>query len=213
MKGGKRSSSDPLFRESALAVAHILGPESCVLIGGLAVAAYGHERATKDVDFITRLPLREAKERLAAHGLSVEVRRGDPAEGVPTFLRTNIAGVLVDVLPMLVAIDWERLPEVPLTPKGSIKVIDLDTLLLLKARAGGMQDVLDMTQLVLRNPDRLSLAREFAGRYGVGSKLESCLMDRREQQKFVDGLPRQRRHHAKAELKRLLEPGARSGQS
>lgn len=213
MKRGKRSTSDPSYRESAIEVARILGPESCVLIGGLAVAAYGHERATKDVDFITRLPLREAKERLAADGLSVEVRRGDPAEGVPTFLRTNIAGVLVDVLPMLVPIDWEHLPEVSLTPKGSLKVIDLDTLLLLKARAGGMQDVLDMTQLVWRNPDRLPLAREFAGRYGVASKLESCLMDRREQQKFIDGLPRQRRQNARAELKRLLEPGDKGDQS
>ena len=205
MKGRKHETADPSFRESALLVARILGPESCVLIGGLAVAAHGHERATKDVDFITRLSLADAKLRLVAHGLSVEVRRGDPDEGVPTFLRTTVAGIPVDVLPMLVEIDWARLPDVPLTHDTSIKVVDLDTLLLLKTRAGGMQDMLDVAQLAWRNLDRLPLARELAGRYDVRHKLEACLADRRERQKFVEGLPPEKRRRARDELTHVLD--------
>jgi hypothetical protein len=204
MKSGQRKSRDPALQESAARVADALGRESCVLIGGLAVAAYGHERATKDVDFIARMPLRDAKKKLVAHGISVEVRRGDPFEGVPTSLKARVNDVVVDVLPMLTRIDWDRLKEVPLSSGTAVKVIDLDTLLLLKLRAGGVQDVLDVAQLVWRNPDRLPLARDLAGRHGVAGRLESYLLDRRERRKFIDGLPREKRRRAREELQRLL---------
>jgi len=168
------------------------------------VAAYGHERATKDVDLITRLPLRDAKARLVERGFAVEVRRGDPVEGVPTFLQARVNDVVIDVLPMLAQINWDRLTEVPLVSGTAVKVIDLDTLLLLKLRAGGVQDVLDVAQLVWRNPDRLPLARDLSGRYGVAHKLESYLLDRRERRKLIDGLPREKRRRVREELQRLL---------
>jgi len=119
----------------------------------------------------------------------------DPREGTAAKCHFCAHRLEVDLAPACVAV----------CPEQAIKVVDLDTLLLLKTRAGGVQDMLDVAQLVWRNPSRLSLARELAGRYGVGNKLESCLMDRRERQKFVDGLPRERRRRALDELARLLD--------
>lgn len=206
MKRPVRRPSTPSLLESAVRVARVLGRDSCALIGGLAVAAYGHERATRDVDFMSRLPLHEARRRLQEAGLTVEVRHGDPEEGVPTFLRSTVRGMAIDVLPMLVAVDWEHLPEVPLGA-SAIKVVDLDALLHLKARAGGVQDMLDVAQLVWRHPDRLPLARDLAGRYGVGPKLEACLRDRRERQRYVDALPREKRLRAATDLRRLIDDG------
>lgn len=204
MKRRRSPAAHPSYTDASMRVVRILGADNCVLVGGLAVAAYGHQRATKDVDFITRLPLHEARRRLAADGLKTELREGDPCEDVPSVLRTTVAGVTVDILPMLVRFDWEQLADVFLTPAASLKVIDLDTLLLLKTRAGGVQDMLDVAHLVWRNPERLTLARELASRYAVGDKLERCLNDRREQRKFVETLPSARRRHALEELGRLL---------
>ena len=192
----------PSFSRTARLVVESLGPDT-VLIGGLAVAAYGHERATKDVDFLTRLSLQEARKRLEARGFSVEVRRGDAQEGVPTFLRANVSGTLVDVLPALVRLDWDHLPEVVLDGVA-VKLIDLDTLILLKARAGGVQHVLDVAQLIWRHPDRLPLARDLADRYGVRPRLESCLADRRERQRYLDSVPRSARARRRAEIDRLI---------
>jgi hypothetical protein len=192
----------PSFSRTARLVVEALGQE-VVLIGGLAVAAYGHERATKDVDFITRLPLREAQKRLEARGFSVEVRRGDAEEGVPTFLRTNVSGTPVDVLPALARIDWDHLPEVVLDGV-SVKLVDLDTLILLKTRAGGVQDMLDVAQLVWRHPDHLPLARDLADRYGVRPRLEGCLADRRERRRYLDSVPRSTRAQRRAEIDRLI---------
>ena len=44
------------FVRVARRIAEALGPEECLLAGGLAVMAYGFVRATRDVDLLTRLP-------------------------------------------------------------------------------------------------------------------------------------------------------------
>jgi hypothetical protein len=84
------------------------------------------------------------------------------------------------------------------------ELTDLDTLILLKTRAGGVQDMLDVAQLIWRHPDRLPLARDLADRYGVRPRLESCLTDRRERQRYLDSVPRSARAQRRAEIDRLI---------
>jgi len=201
----RRRTAHRSLSHAAALVVRALEPEACVLIGGLAVAAHGHVRATRDVDFITRLPLEEARRRLSKHGYQPETRRGDPHDGLPTFLRVTVADTPVDILPQLVAIDWDHLPQVRLEAATVVSVVDVDSLILLKLRAGGVRDVMDVAHLVWRHPDRLGLARDLAGRHGVSHHLESFLVDRRERRRLADELSRTP-HGRKvlATLRRLL---------
>jgi len=54
----------------------ILG-DICLLIGGLAVSAWGHVRATEDIDFVSSLEPEALQELLAMHAIPTELKRGD----------------------------------------------------------------------------------------------------------------------------------------
>ena len=58
-------------------LARLLGPDECVLIGGLAVGVHGYVRATDDLDFISRPSLAETRERLRKAGIETRLLRGD----------------------------------------------------------------------------------------------------------------------------------------
>src|SRR5882762_6383670 len=70
----------PDLRKAAVHLAQLLGPEDCLLVGGMAVGAYGYVRATKDVDFVERLKLDEVHAQLERQGIRVTLTRGDPLE-------------------------------------------------------------------------------------------------------------------------------------
>src|SRR2546428_11683663 len=71
----------PDLRRAAVHLAQLLGPEDCLLVGGMAVGAYGYVRATKDVDFVVRVKLDEVRAQLERQGIRVTSTRGDPLEG------------------------------------------------------------------------------------------------------------------------------------
>jgi hypothetical protein len=52
----------------AVHLARILGPDDCLLVGGMAVGAHGYVRATKDVDFIVNTRLESVVTRLRMLG-------------------------------------------------------------------------------------------------------------------------------------------------
>ena len=191
------------LNRAASRVVEVLGRDDCVLIGGMAVAAHGQVRATKDVDFMTRLPIPEARARLTKAGYRPETRRGDPTENLPTFLRVTVEGVRVDVLPELVRLEWDRLAEVSLSARVAVKVVDVDSLIQLKLRAGGPQDLLDVAHLVWRHPDRLGYARQLAARHRVRDLLEIYLVNPRERRKLADTLSGTK--HGRKTLRELAE--------
>ncbi len=186
MPAKRASASIPGLLRTAMEVTALVGEDSCVLIGALAVAVHGRPRATKDVDFIARTSLRDVAAILEEHGLVVEWRRGDPFEGVPTLLRVVVQGVTVDILPELIPIDWSRRVRVPYRG-GVLSVVEVSDLLRLKLRAGGILDLIDCAHVLWRHPDLVPFARELAGRYGVQDKLDLCLADERERLKAQAG--------------------------
>jgi hypothetical protein len=161
------------LEEVAVQLATILEQHEYVLIGGLAVAAHGYVRATVDVDFVVR-DLDAACEHLREQGLSVEVLRGDF-----TCVRGSIGGVRFDLLPPLVPIRWDRAIRVPLGGGTSIRVVDLESLIRLKLKAGGPRDLMDVAALVLRHPEQTERAREIALAYRLRAELETWLSDPR----------------------------------
>jgi hypothetical protein len=162
----------------ALFLAEVLG-ENGMLVGGMAVGAHGYVRATDDVDFVARMPLTDVRKRLNTLGIKTTVHRGNVLEGDFDCLKGTMDGVRFDVLPPLVALEWDRAIEVPMTEKGRLRVVDLDGLIRLKLWAQGPRDLMDVAALTLRHPEHLALAREAARSHGVLDRLDHWLADPR----------------------------------
>jgi hypothetical protein len=169
------------LEDVAIRVARALGEEDCVLIGGLAVGAHGYVRATTDVDFAVR-DLDAAGKRLREKGLPVERLRGDFA-----CLRGMVGDIRFDVLPPLVPIQWDRAVTVSLEGGATIRVIDLESLIRLKLKAGGPKDLVDIAALVLRHPEQQERALELAVAYQIRDELDIWLRDPRLKAELTDG--------------------------
>jgi hypothetical protein len=180
-------SGDPDLRGIAARLAEILGPDRCVLVGALAVAVHGYPRATDDVDLLTKLDLRDAQKLLNSHGIETVMKRGDVLEGDFSCLQGTLEGVRFDILPEIVALQWDH--ALSLSLGGTVlRVIDLDGLLRLKLRAGGPQDLMDAAHLILQHPDRIASAREAARAYRLQEKLDVWLNDPRTRSQVEEEL-------------------------
>lgn len=141
------------LERAALLLADVLG-EAGVLVGGMALGAHGDVRATDAVDFVGRVPLTDVRKRLHALGIRATVHRGNVLEGGFDCLRGTVDGVRFDVMPPLVALDWDRAIEVPMTGKQRLRVVDLDGLIRLNLRAHGPRDLMDVAALVVSSGSR-----------------------------------------------------------
>ena len=167
--------NDPKLVRIAHRLAVTIDPDSCAVAGAMAVAVHGYARATADVDLVSRLPLPEVRKRLADQGMKSALKRGDVREGDVDCLKGVLLGIEFDILPPLVPIDWENAVDVPLGGGETLKFVDLPTLIHLKLRAAGPQDVLDVVMLLQRHPENVVRARELATAYGLASQLESFM--------------------------------------
>jgi len=172
--GGRRAD----LVSAAVRLARLIGPDECVLIGGLAVGVHGFVRATDDLDFITRLPLERARVRLRDAGIETRLLRGDILDGGFSCVKGEIGGIPFDLLPPLVPIVWEDALRIDIAG-GTLSVVDLDGLLRLKLRAGGPLDLLDAARLVLLHPDTEARARELATAYRAADQFDRWLRDPR----------------------------------
>lgn len=180
----------------------------CLLAGGLAVVAHGFVRATRDVDVLTRLPLSEARIRLASGGLETRLLRGDPLEGGFPCLKGICDGLAFDVLPQLVPIDWERAPGIEGAGAGGLRIVTLGDLLALKLKAQGAKDLMDAAMLVLLHPEMEERARELAVAYRTLDRFETWLSDPRLRAQAREEAEHERRAAARAPAGRR-RPAAR----
>jgi hypothetical protein len=175
------------FASAAARLQEILGPDSAI-VGGLAVNAYGYVRATRDIDIVVRMPLDRAQSLLEARGIRVTRLRADPLEGGFSCLKGVIAGrsgrgktepVLFDILPELVPVQPERLVSVALGGH-TLRIVDIETLIRLKLRAGGPKDLYDIGILGNLNPAARRAALEHCEhKPRLLARVKSCLDDPR----------------------------------
>ncbi len=181
------------FVRVARRIAEALGPEECLLAGGLAVMAHGFVRVTRDVDVLTRLPLPEARARLAAKDLPTHLLRGNPPEGRFSCLKGECDGLPFDVLPQIVPVHWEAAVPVEGRGAGSLRVVALDDLLTLKLKAQGPKDLMDAAILVLLHRETEARARELATAYRALDRFELWLNDPRTQAQAREEAEHERR--------------------
>jgi predicted nucleotidyltransferase len=132
------------------------------LIGASALTIHGVNRSTLDVDLFAVDPAcldRHTWDLLAAEGIGVEVRRGDPEDPLAGVVRFEIAAELpVDVV--VGKYVWQRKTieraATAIFAGVEVPVLDGVDLILLKLYAGGPQDAWDIQQL-LAGPERDSL--------------------------------------------------------
>lgn len=157
------------------------------LVGGMAVAARGFLRATKDVDFLIDADedffRTEFTKRLKAKGYLVEVYKGDftdPLRGMVRILDSNNEP-LVDFI--LIHRKWQEdiinsAEEVSMG-ELSVPIAKTEDLVILKLKAGSPRDLLDVEELIklislsdaFDGPRLLSLAK----RAGVDKNLKELL--------------------------------------
>lgn len=167
------------IEQAAIRLAEALG-DAALLIGGLAVSAWGYVRATDDIDFVANVTVSEVQKRLAAAGLASHVLRGNVLDGeIPWCVKGRIAGFAFDVLPPLVPIDFEQAVTVRLAGRKPVRVVDLESLLRLKLRAGGPQDLLDVAKLLRAHPELVGRVRTVAEKYGLWEQVDRWMNDPR----------------------------------
>lgn len=174
------------FVRAAARLVRVLGEDRCAVAGGVAVNVHGYVRATRDVDMIVSVPLAEARQRLRDGGITARVFEGDPLEGEFSCLKgvvelggRPVDAVPFDVLPPLVPFEPSRM--VDLTVRGErLRVVDIETLLRLKLKAGGPKDLYDVAILVNLHPKWKARAEGLAAAdREVAKRLKSLLADPR----------------------------------
>lgn len=164
---------------AASRIAAALG-EDGMLVGGMAVAAWGYVRATDDIDFVARLPAIAVIERLKAAGIPARVHKGSVLhDGIEWCIKGRLGEVVFDILPPLVPLRFDQAITVRLARGDAVRVVDLDGLLRLKLKAGGPQDLLDAAQLLRKHPEMLERIRPTAEAYAQWERLRRWLHDSR----------------------------------
>jgi len=167
------------LEEAATRTAEALGVDG-LLVGSMAVAAWGYVRATDDVDFVANKEADLVLDRLKNAGISARVHKGTILDGdLAWCVKGRLSGVAFDVLPPLVPLDFDRAVTVTLSGGKAVRVVDLNGLLRLKLRAGGPQDLLDAVQLLRKHPEHLQDLRPVAEAYSQWERLEEWLNDPR----------------------------------
>jgi len=126
------------------------------LVGALAVSAHARPRATKDIDFLVSADkgffFKQFPEILKRKGYTLKVFRGgldDPINGLIRIYDKEDNTELVDIIPVF----WNWQDEIV---KGSekvnlfgtsIPVARIEDLIVMKIKAGGPQDILDVEEL------------------------------------------------------------------
>lgn len=207
------------FVKAAAQLLRILGKERCAIAGGMAVNAHGFVRGTRDVDVIVTMPLADARKLLSENGVTARLFKGDVVEGDFHCLKGVIAvgsrpadAVPFDVLPALVPLAPERF--VDLVVRGQrLRVVDPDTLIRLKLRAGSSHDLYDVAILANLHPDWMEHALALAVSHGreMGERLAALIRDPRVRRLAKDVQRQDRALQAFARRSAQRTPGGDSG--
>ncbi|MFH1542065.1 MAG: DUF6036 family nucleotidyltransferase [bacterium] len=131
--------------------------EGYSLIGALALAAHARPRATQDIDFLVSADkdffFKVLPETLKKKGYKLKVFKGaldDPINGLIRIYDQNNESEIADIIPVF----WKWQDEIVKQAERielfnvSIPVARVEDLIVLKLKAGGPQDMLDVEELL-----------------------------------------------------------------
>lgn len=153
------------------------------LIGGLSVSTWGRPRATNDIDLLVSLPsildLDKFSEALQETGLEPEIFLGGQLDPVPYLVKFFQDDVLVYML--IATRTWENeaiteAAEIDFHGE-KVPVAKVEHLIVMKLKAGGPKDLLDVKDILAIGGADMDLVRELAKRLRVDKKLEKISRD------------------------------------
>jgi hypothetical protein len=138
------------------------------LIGGLAVSAWSPPRATMDVDLLVLVEsnnLDYLVKALCKAGINAELRRGGVDDPVPFLIRADF----LDIVIATKTYEAEAIEQsIAVNIAGrDIPVASPEFLIILKLKAGGPRDLLDVQEILASNLVDRSLLAELAARYRI----------------------------------------------
>lgn len=143
------------------------------LIGGLAVSAWSPPRATMDVDLLVLAKtenLDHLVQALCDAGMNAELRRGGFDDPVPFLIRADFLDIVV-ATKKYEAEAVEQSIAVNIAGRD-IPVASPEYLIILKLKAGGPRDLLDVKELLATNLVDKVLLVDLAARYRVNTLLQ-----------------------------------------
>lgn len=138
------------------------------LIGGLAVSVWSTPRATRDIDLLVLVDTDKLQQIVTAFcdaGMHAELRRGGFDDPVPYLIRADA----VDMIVVTKTYEAEAIRQsvgIAITGK-SIPVVSPEYLIILKLKAGGPRDILDVQEILDSGLVNQKLLEELAARYKV----------------------------------------------
>lgn len=143
------------------------------LIGGLAVSAWSPPRATMDIDLLVLAKPEELDhlvEALRDAGMKAELRRGGSDDPVPFLIRADCLDIVV-ATKKYQAETVEQSISVNIAGRD-IPVASPEYLIILKLKAGGPRDLLDVRELLESDLVDKALLARLATRYRVDKLLQ-----------------------------------------
>jgi hypothetical protein len=146
------------------------------LIGGLAVSAWSRARATMDVDMLVLAQSEKLDylvKKLCEAGMNAELRRGGPDDPIPLLIRADS----LDIIIATKKYEAETIEQSVVTHIAGrdIPVASPEYLIILKLKAGGPKDMLDVKELLASNLIDLPLLADLASRYHVNQLLNEVI--------------------------------------
>jgi len=147
------------------------------LIGGLAVSTWSRPRATRDVDLLLLVEPAHIPRFVAAlqdAGIHAVVHKGGPDDPVPCLIRAHN----LDIIAATRKFEAEAVAnsiEVEIAGM-KIPVVAPEYLVILKLKAGGPQDKIDVRELLASNGIDTARVRELAARFRVSKLLERAII-------------------------------------
>lgn len=158
------------------------------LIGGVAVSARARPRATKDVDFLVQADreyfTKESIQKILPKGFSFKIFKSDrldPLNGVVRIYDEE-GNELVDIIPVFWK--WQddvikAAEQIEIFEGVSVPIAKIEDLVVLKLKAGGAQDMVDIEELlkataVTDDFDKVRML-DLAKQAGVDKKLKKIL--------------------------------------
>jgi len=143
------------------------------LVGGLAVSAWSPPRATMDVDLLVLAKaenLDHLVKALCEAGMNAELRRGGFDDPVPFLIRADFLDIIV-ATKKYEAEAVEQSIAVNIAGRD-IPVASPEFLIILKLKAGGPRDLLDVRELLATDLVDKVLLADLATRYRVSTLLQ-----------------------------------------
>jgi hypothetical protein len=156
----------------ALDVLTALRDDGCIsgfaLIGGLAVSAWSPPRATMDVDLLVLADsnnLAHLVNALCDAGMNAELRCGGVDDPVPYLIRAEFLDIVI-ATKKFEAEAIEQSIAVNISGR-SVPVASPEFLIILKLKAGGPRDLLNVQELLASNLVDPALLAELTARYRI----------------------------------------------